>query len=356
MPATLDHALFYDSENSDRAYDATSFEYWLKKFFTTGVFVDDLAVTASGDGMSVVVAPGYCNIDGKVRIFEQSQELNISTAHGTYSRIDNIVIERNDTERDITIKVVNGTNASSPTAPVPVRANGVYQLVIAQVEVGAGVTRIYQRNVTDTRQNDSLCGIVVAAVQTPSFSTLYKQYTDRFNVWFDQMKDQLSTDAAGNLQRQIDTKADDVPGRQMSEQNYTLAEKVKLASLQNYTHPTGNGYRHIPAGGSAGQILRWNSAGEAAWGADRDTVYTHPTTSGNKHIPAGGSSNQILRWGADGTANWSNERTYTLNSSNGNVLGLSYNSSTKTLAITLKNSAGTAINSGTIQQKEYSLA
>lgn len=27
--------------------------------------------------------------------------------------------------------------------------------------------------------------------------------------------------------------------------------------------------------------------------------YTHPTTSGNKHIPAGGSSGQILRWSAE---------------------------------------------------------
>ena len=32
--------------------------------------------------------------------------------------------------------------------------------------------------------------------------------------------------------------------------------------------------------------------------------YSHPTTSGNKHIPSGGSSGQILRWSADGTATW----------------------------------------------------
>ena len=37
---------------------------------------------------------------------------------------------------------------------------------------------------------------------------------------------------------------------------------------------------------------------------DTNTVYTHPTTSGNKHIPSGGSSGQILRWSADGTAVW----------------------------------------------------
>lgn len=41
--------------------------------------------------------------------------------------------------------------------------------------------------------------------------------------------------------------------------------------------------------------------------AAKDTVYTHPTTSGNKHIPSGGSSGQILRWSADGTAAWGSD-------------------------------------------------
>lgn len=38
--------------------------------------------------------------------------------------------------------------------------------------------------------------------------------------------------------------------------------------------------------------------------------YSHPTTSGNKHIPSGGSSGQILKWSADGTAIWGTEKTY----------------------------------------------
>lgn len=50
-----------------------------------------------------------------------------------------------------------------------------------------------------------------------------------------------------------------------------------------------------------------------------DTVYTHPTTSGNRHIPSGGSSGQILRWGADGTAVWGNDNntTYTIGTASG---------------------------------------
>ena len=35
-----------------------------------------------------------------------------------------------------------------------------------------------------------------------------------------------------------------------------------------------------------------------------DTIYTHPINSGNKHIPSGGSSGQILKWEEDGTAKW----------------------------------------------------
>lgn len=49
-----------------------------------------------------------------------------------------------------------------------------------------------------------------------------------------------------------------------------------------------------------------------------DTKYTHPTTSGNKHIPSGGSAGQILRWSADGTAVWGsdNNTTYTVGTTN----------------------------------------
>lgn len=35
-----------------------------------------------------------------------------------------------------------------------------------------------------------------------------------------------------------------------------------------------------------------------------DTVYTHPDEPGYKHIPSGGSEGQILVWSADGTAAW----------------------------------------------------
>lgn len=49
----------------------------------------------------------------------------------------------------------------------------------------------------------------------------------------------------------------------------------------------------------------------------KDTIYTHPTNPGNRHIPSGGSSGQILRWSEDGTAAWGSENNTFTNGSVG---------------------------------------
>ena len=52
-----------------------------------------------------------------------------------------------------------------------------------------------------------------------------------------------------------------------------------------------------------------------------DTVYTHPTTAGNKHIPAGGSSGQYLKWNSDGAAAWGSVKEADLSWGGGNYAG-----------------------------------
>lgn len=39
----------------------------------------------------------------------------------------------------------------------------------------------------------------------------------------------------------------------------------ELAKGAGYTHPTAPGYKHIPAGGASGQVLKYKSDGEAQW-------------------------------------------------------------------------------------------
>lgn len=61
----------------------------------------------------------------------------------------------------------------------------------------------------------------------------------------------------------------------------TAADKKKLDGIatnaNNYTHPTTSGNKHIPSGGSSGQILRWSADGTAVWGNDKDTTYRDVT-------------------------------------------------------------------------------
>lgn len=72
--------------------------------------------------------------------------------------------------------------------------------------------------------------------------------------------------------------------------------------------------------GSTTKFLR----GDGTWAVppDTNTVYTHPTTSGNKHIPSGGSSGQILRWSADGTAVWGADNNTTYSAATQSAQGL----------------------------------
>jgi len=161
--------LFWNSQGGDRLYDADSFEKWIQKFITTGVFAGDLEVTA-GTGMVVNMAPGYVNINGKIMLFEESTELAISMADGTSPRIDTVVIERNDNNREITAKIVTGTPAAEPTPTAPVRTTTIYQLVVAQIYVAAGATSITDANITRKVDDNSVCGVITGTASNNQLS------------------------------------------------------------------------------------------------------------------------------------------------------------------------------------------
>lgn len=199
------YGLFFNSINGDRIYDADSFSEWLNKFFTTGVFNGELEVTADS-GMAVTVASGYANINGKVRFFEQSQTFTLDPASGVYPRIDSIVVRLDTTNRMITTEYVKGDySGNNPQPTEPTRTGGLYEIVLAQIYVSAGATQILTNDITDTRADDSVCGWVTSTVEGVPMDQIVSQMQAQFLTWFDEMKDQLSEDAAGHLQGEIDT-------------------------------------------------------------------------------------------------------------------------------------------------------
>lgn len=58
-------------------------------------------------------------------------------------------------------------------------------------------------------------------------------------------------------------------GKGLSSNDYTTTEKAKLAGVEaqanKYIHPNTSGNKHVPSGGSSGQVLKWQSDGTAKW-------------------------------------------------------------------------------------------
>lgn len=115
---------------------------------------------------------------------------------------------------------------------------------------------------------------------------------------------------------QLGGKVDKVSGKQLSTNDYTTAEKNKLAGLSNYSHPTTSGNKHIPAGGAAGKILGWASDGTAQWVDDKNTTYgvfkgaTTSADGGNGLVPAPKTANAGQYLKGDGTWGTPTNTTY----------------------------------------------
>lgn len=81
-------------------------------------------------------------------------------------------------------------------------------------------------------------------------------------------------------------KANVEQGKGFSSNDFSNVLLKKLQGIEEgankYTHPTNAGNKHIPAGGSAGQILKYKANGEVVW--SKETVINKGTAN-----PSGGA-------------------------------------------------------------------
>jgi len=116
-------------------------------------FANELEVFADDSGLNVKVKSGQAMVRGHYYASTAEETLTITTPDATNPRIDSVVLELDIVANSILLKVVAGTPDASPVAPTLTQSEdgNVYQLLLANVDVAAGVFSIEASDVTDLR-------------------------------------------------------------------------------------------------------------------------------------------------------------------------------------------------------------
>ena len=177
----------------DRTYNAEDFTSYLDLLVGNGVFPNpstQLQVSASS-GMTVTVGAGSGWINGHKMVNTVDMNLSLNASDVLLNRIDAVIFYVDYTSRTMGISVKTGSLAASPSAPALTRTDDRYEMCLAQIYVGKQVTAITAANITDTRGNSDLCGYVQGLIQQMDTTTLFQQFQDAFDTWFNAAKTQF---------------------------------------------------------------------------------------------------------------------------------------------------------------------
>ena len=197
---------FYNAKGHDRQYDAAQLSSIFDGLINDGVYatIGDAFVITAGSNMSVAVGTGRAWFNHTWTYNDAKLILTIPNSEVLLDRYDAVVLETNDADdvRANSIKVISGVAASSPKKPDLTNDTHTHQYPLAYIKVPANSTSVSQANIENCI-GTSACPFVTGIVDTIDATKLFKQWNSEFDIWFDGMKGQLSTDAAGNLQVQI---------------------------------------------------------------------------------------------------------------------------------------------------------
>ena len=231
---------FFNSLNGDRKYNAAQMSAIFDGLIIDGVFASigtAFAVKAAG-GLTVNVGIGKAWFDHTWTVNDSILPMPAPEAEVLLDRIDAVVLEVNGMEsvRNNTIKFVKGNPSSAPSRPTLTNEGNVHQYPLCYIYRKYGTAVINQADITPMVGTEST-PFVTGILQTISLDELLGKWQDEldrftdarskevddwiaqeesdftawiaseqadFLAWYNQMKDQLSGDVAGNLQLEID--------------------------------------------------------------------------------------------------------------------------------------------------------
>ena len=291
---------------------------------------EDFSVTAQG-GLSVQVSAGQAwvrpaRFKGRSIIMEQPTTVVLTEADPVRSRIDRIVLRYDAAAKKTRLQVLDGTpDSAAPAAPEISRTELVYDLCLAEIRRPAGSTSVTAADITDTRADEAICGV---------------------------MRDGVTGIPTAQLQAQVKAMLDSLQAEVDSRSFYTRAEVDALLKSVN-PFPVGSIYQSTDPTSPA--ALFGGSWEEIA--SERVLMGASSTHAAGSTVKAGLPNLKGSFSGVASTAypNLSNSGALSMNTNNGGLAGYEGGSYGSNCTVSFDASKSNAIygRSSTVQPAAY---
>ena len=200
---------FFNSVNGDRLYNAQQMSEIFEGLITDGVYesVGNKLAVQPNSGMTIQIATGrgwfgkhWVNNDSEYRMTVAESDVLLKRYVAVCIKVDDT-----DAVRDAVPYLKYGEFATNPVKPTMTRTETVKEYCLAYIYVGAGVTEIKASAIEDTRANESLCGWVTGLIEQLNSATLFEQFTDIFNEWFNGLVDRINENTEAMLVNALPT-------------------------------------------------------------------------------------------------------------------------------------------------------
>ena len=161
---------------------------------TSGVYSKETNFAVSITGTrQITVAPGlaWINYDDFKGVSVCSREENVLTvpeADNILNRVDRVVLQFDTSENIAAIKLKTGTPAVAAQPPDILQNHNQYELGLCTISVPAGSTAVTAADITDTRADETVCGVMrdgVTGIPTAQLQTQAKAMLDSLQAEVD---------------------------------------------------------------------------------------------------------------------------------------------------------------------------
>lgn len=183
-----------------------------------------------------------------------------------------VPIVQNGSNKSATISKIKEGLATEAWVIEAINNAGGKTVVVTELPTKGDVNKIYLIPNESSRANDVYDEyIYLITEQKTGWEFLGNKHVDvNLKDYYTKAEvNEAIEEVEGRTTSALALKVDKVDGKQLSTNDYTTSEKNKLqgiaANANNYTHPTTAGNKHLPAGGTVGQVLVNSGDGTGEW-------------------------------------------------------------------------------------------